>query len=272
MFTHASPKVEYNRISGGPASCELADILVVVDDPYHPAPLEQRRSVLIQAKMLTMKGNEYQLQLNSSNEQIQYELMSTWPGFWFKHKYFGPRKVRDIKCGPQHWGWSGEYGGIEPRPDHWWAQYHILGYIPSRIPAVGRSTNLGRFLAGMLAGRMAHGRAAAIGGADDWSDTVQELLNITYARAASLSGARFSRGQRHTLLMQMTQAEKAMLASRFAAPSRGFGGGADDDLPPTEFDEEIWPDGPISVVHFTIGEGTSPEGGSDHVIDLYPDR
>lgn len=239
VFCHSRPHVSFAPVphpqfAGGPNPrvCELADLLIVMDhvDPHNN--IDERRAVLVQAKML--KANRLQL---SSREWIQHELLAWRQAFTFVDKQYDPR-VRDINGSavgaPLY---TAEYGGIDLKssPPKW--QHEFTRTIQ---PWFGGSVPLSHYLAEMATGSRSCGREAARGGPDDWSFTVDELLRITAAIPISKSVG-YSRGNSHVIGLMVDRSDVK------GGVDDGDGGdhiGAD----PIE-----WPEGPISTVHLTIG-------------------
>jgi len=242
VFTHAAPKVRFSRPGGGVGTCELADLLVVIDDPSAAIPEDRRRAVLVQAKLHAPPG---QLRLNPHNERVQFELLSAWPDFTFQAGFYRPH-ARDLKLGPSDPAWSGEYGGIEQPPPGTWTQYHVRNAAFKTNPPVTGAVTLGGLLSGMLAGRGGYGRAAVPLGRDPWSETADQLLDVTFMRPLRASQPRSRRGRNSCLAFMNFDNE---------VDGRALFTGDASAVPPSEaFAEEEWPDGAISVVRFTVGE------------------
>ena len=182
VFCHSRPHVTFPQIPhpqypGGPLArrCELADLLIVIDhvDPFQE--IDERRAVLVQAKML--KGGKI---APSGKEWIQHELLGWLPAFTFVDTGYDPRS-RDLKgtplVGASHF--TAEYGGIDLKssPPVWqhWLPDTATPWFQLDLP-------LADYLAGMATGDTHCSREAVRGGADDWSFTVDELLRVTAAR------------------------------------------------------------------------------------------
>ena len=242
IFTHATPKVFFVRQDGTDGFCELADLLIVIDDPHSTMLFERRRAVLVQAKLHDPPG---EIKLNSGNERVQFELLSAWPSFKFQTSLYRPHG-RDFNLGPPNVSWSGEYGGIEQPPSGDWTQYHIFNAPFRKKPPIGGAVSLGTLLAGMLAGRPEYGRPATPLGRDPWSETVDELLDVTFNLPLRDRQPTSKRGRAHLL---------AFSNLNRAAEVRLRQSGVAADVPPLEYSgEEEWPDGAISIVRFLIGD------------------
>ena len=242
VFTHAAPKVGFTRRNGNAGSCELADLLIVIDDPFTAVPEDRRRAVLVQVKL---QAPPAQFRLNRGNERVQFELLSGWPGFKFQASFYKPH-TRDLKVGPVKSAWSGEYGVIEqPQPGSW-TQYHIIpGAHFSATPPVIGAVTLGNLLAGMLSGRNGYGRIAVPRSLDPWSETVDELLEVTFARPLRGSHPRSKRGRRSDLVFSNCNCR----VDGMAPPTDDIGA-----VPPSDVDDdEKWPDGAVNVVRLIVG-------------------
>ena len=176
VFCHNRPQVTYpasNASSLGSRlpQCELADLLLVIDDKTAGAP-PTRRAALVQAKMAKGKPS---IALRGG-DLVQLRLLQHWPPFNFVDKGFSKRSrdfnkavTRPVAAS------SGLYGVIDKaRPD--WQQVAT----PSIQQVSVSGAKFGDYLAGMADGsKAATGRAAIPGGNDDWSFTVDELLKVT---------------------------------------------------------------------------------------------
>lgn len=244
VFCHAAPKVSFTRPgTAGTGCCELADILLVIDDLSASAPEERRRAVLVQAKLHDVPGC---IRLNGGNDRVQFELLSEWPAFTFEATFYKCH-ARELTLGPVPWSCSGEYAGIDQPPPGAWTQYLITRPQFASTPPLHGATSLGSLLAGMLAGRAGYGRAAIPFGRDPWSETVQELLDVTFSRPIRGSQPNSKRGRSHLLNFD----RNASAPEPWLARSGAVGG---SPMSP-EYEGEEWPDGAISVVRFILGEG-----------------
>lgn len=169
VFCHQTPMVDYNA----PRKCELADLLVVIDEGVAPVP-NDRRALLVQAKIA-----HHPTRLSSPGDITQFNLLSTWPTFKFVGPY--PQNWRHIGASgtPGNVADSADYGLIDlsPRPVAW------EQVDPANPLASGVGISLGATIARMAAGIA--GREAVVRGNDDWSDTVEELLNRTFSSVAT---------------------------------------------------------------------------------------
>jgi len=245
IFTHQTPKVSY---VGGATSCELADLLVVIDEISGGAT--DRRALLIQAKI----AHHPTLTLHKPNDLVQFGLLDTWPDFQFIHQPY-PTNMRQIGApgAPGLVGDSADYGLIDLLPSG--VAWRQVDPANPMTPAAGVS--FGELLADMAVG--AAGRAAIRGGSDDWSDTVEELLRTTYF---ALAGGGFGGHPRGVTTFSRLSVNDDFAANGFqpagvvhifgGPPSAGEGGGEDAPRDP----------GPISVVHvrLTRAEESAPSG------------
>jgi len=251
VFCHGSPQVSFTDAAGTSRRCELADLLIVVDDCTGTA-VSDRRALLVQAKLFSSAGTIS----TSGTAAHQLDLYSRWPSFTFTSSAYKATSRDFAASGPGLVGESGRYGGIDlsPRPVVW---EHI---IPSSSMTAGTGTQLADFLSEMVIGSTAFGREATPGGSDDWSSTVDELLSVTAAQtvslAASLSGGSRPRGASATASMFIDSMISALGA---AVPHTGLRGSA--DVPPsTVGPRETGPDGGISVLRIAIERSEEREG------------
>lgn len=169
VFCHQSPMVDFTDAAGTPQRCELADLLVVVDDQTGATP-GSRWAVLVQAKMAAAGGGQT---LSRTQDLVQLELLSTWPKFTLPPTFLPSSRVFST-C--RHAGRAsdcGRYGLIDPQPAPVWRQQ------PPAVSMPAGGLELGSFLAHMVeTGQTGYGREAT-GVADDWSFTVDELLRVT---------------------------------------------------------------------------------------------
>lgn len=186
VFCHQTPMASFIDSSGTARKCELADLLVVVDD-LTSTMSTARWAVLIQAKMAGPAGGQT---LTRQSDLTQLDLLSNWPSFTLPAGFApGPRDFSTctyagsaIECG--------RYGLIDKQPNSAWHQQAPAAAMPSR------GDQLGTFLARMVEGRIGYGRQAT-GTGDDWSRTVDELLKVTAGLAFTYSTGlkgRHSRG------------------------------------------------------------------------------
>lgn len=170
VFCHQSPRVKFRAPASKPKCCELADLLVVVDDLDPNGEILKRMAVLVQAKMAT---HSIVTRLITSGDLKQLDLYSNWHPFDLP-KYFSRQLGRNFAtC--RHPGTTadcGRYGLITKQPVRRWHQRP-----PAKTMPVG-GDELGTFLARMAASQTGYGREAT-GCGDDWSRTVKDLLEVT---------------------------------------------------------------------------------------------
>lgn len=172
VFLHQRPKVRFpspTMAHCGPGFCELADLLIV-----HDHERTARRAVLVQAK--TVPG--------CAVTGDQKKLYERWDPFRFAA---GPKnaKGRPYAIAPNDEGCR--YGIVRippPRLEEPWLAEQPLATRPP--------DDFGRLLAEMLAatvaGRPMPARPATIGGNDDWSALIDELLAISLTAYYPLKG------------------------------------------------------------------------------------
>lgn len=239
VFCHSRPHVTFAPVPhpkhpGGkvPRRCELADLLIVIDhvDPFQK--IDDRRAVLVQAKLL--KGGAVK---PTGAEWVQHELLSWLPVFTFVDACYDQRN-RDLNGTPLVGSpiLSAEYGGIDLKssPPVW---RHEL--TQTTAPWFSSPIPLADFLAHMATGGFDCGRDAVRGGSDDWSFTVDELLRVTAARPITRKKSSVLRGNENVV---------GFLADTSPLFSSGDGGW-DDYI---EGDVPEWPEGPISTIHMSI--------------------
>ncbi len=171
VFCHQSPKATFSDIHGTSVSCELADLLVVVEDNTG-GKVGRRWAALVQAKIASSGGGKT---LSSSGDLRQLDLFTRWPAFTLPSGYlpgardFSTCSYRGTKLD------CGRYGLIEKHPSPDWRQQSPNASMPAG------GDELGTFLAHMVeTGQVGYGREAT-GLTDDWSQTVDELMTRTYA-------------------------------------------------------------------------------------------
>ena len=110
-------------------------------------------------------------------------------------------------------------------------------------PCFLAKADLGIFLAGMAVGGTQYGREAIVGGADDWSFTVDELLRVTGGKPILKRTPHVFRGN---------QATAGFIVDTTVGldTTAGFDGVGGPLSPEGEGLE--WPEGPMSTVHFTF--------------------
>ena len=118
VLCHQTPMVDFVDAAGAPQRCELADLLVVVDD-LTGSPPAPRHALLVQAKMAAVGGGQM---LTGTQDLVQLELLSRWPRFVLPPT-FSPRSRDFSTC--RHPGVvldCGRYGLIDPQPAPAWRQ------------------------------------------------------------------------------------------------------------------------------------------------------
>lgn len=246
VFCHSAPHVKFAaiphpRYPGGrmPRVCELADLLIVVDYIDLQKDIDDRRAVLVQAKIL--KGGKI---APSGQEWVQHELLGWLPDFTFVDSRYDSR-IRSLNSMPlvgmPHL--TGEYGGIDLKTSppiwHHWLTATAAPWFHAPLP-------LASYLAGMVTGDGDCSRKAVRGGLDDWSFTVDELLRVTAAIPMTLKSGNLRGNDNYVGFLTDTL---DLAAGATAADTDEDGGSAGGGFE-GEFAE--WPDGPISTVHVTI--------------------
>lgn len=244
VFCHSRPQVTFAPIphpnypnGKNPRRCELADLLIVMDHVDDTEKIVDRRAVLVQAKML--KGGALK---PTSSEWVQHELLAWLPVFTFVDSGYNSRsrnlKQQPLVGSPAH---TAEYGGIDlnSAPPTW---RHELTETTSHW--FSSPISLSDYLAGMATGDPSCSREAVRGGVDDWSFTVDELLQVTASLPITKTNA-VSRGNSNVICF--------IADTSSLMPS---GGGGKDYF---DTDTPEWPEGPISTVHLTL---TSIEGAA----------
>jgi hypothetical protein len=175
VFCHAAPVVEFSDARHRSYSCELADLLVVVD--VGSAGSFTRRAALIQAKMARAAAR---VSLSGPSSRTQLDLYQNWYKFDFREAAYGLKQV-DFTKGIEAPG-SGTIGVIDR---HLKGQPVWTQHAASPTPAIILDEpHLGEFIAEMADGtRPGFGRLATPTLQTDWSRTVERLLEETYGRA-----------------------------------------------------------------------------------------
>lgn len=169
VFCHKTPLASFKTSS----RCELADLLIVVDDVTGGA-VQDRRAVLVQAKLATSAG---QVSIGTGGPSVQLDLYEHWHLFTLSSGY-DPRSRDFGACTlPGATLDDGRYGIIDQfGASPLWTQVEPT---TSPMKAAGEPA-LGTFMAHMTEiGSRSYGREALAGGTDDWSFTVDELLTVT---------------------------------------------------------------------------------------------
>lgn len=242
VFCHGSPQVSFADASGVTRRCELADLLLVVDD-CTGGPISDRRAVLVQAKLFSAART-----ISTSGPAAhQLDLFTRWPSFNFTAAIYNPAARNFSTSGPGNVGESGRYGGIDlvPLPVIW------EQIIAASRMAAGTGTGLAEFLSEMLVGAASFGREAIPGGSDDWSSTIDELLSVTAAGTvrlkASLGGTSRARGTSAIAAILVGSLASAMDQANKSHAAFGGAGPPSLVMPP-----ETGPDGGISVLRVAI--------------------
>ncbi|WP_293397677.1 hypothetical protein [Phenylobacterium sp. RIFCSPHIGHO2_01_FULL_69_31] len=240
VFCHQTPRVTFSYKRGAKKSCELADLLVVVDDLTSEEPT-RRWAVLIQAKMSKVGGGQT---LSSAGDLVQLDLLTNWPSFTLPLGF--QQTPRDFStC--SYAGAAvdcGRYGLIHPQPSPDWRQQAPASSMPTG------GAELGTFLARMAEGRVGYGREAT-GRGDDWSLTVDELLTVTGALAF-----KYSAGLAGTHPRLNNKVALVITPADGASPQPWTWGRWAAERPPSGGRPDVPPDGPggqgISFVHIGI--------------------
>jgi hypothetical protein len=172
VFCPTTPKVRFDDIHGQPQpACELADLLIIVEDGATQAPPD-RRALLVSAKRTRQPTRAL-----SGPDLVQLDLYQRSPDFSFHNGPY-PRNSRDIRQPPGDPADSFAYGLVDLLPGTvGWEQ------LPPADPLLtGSGRSLGTTLAEMATGQA--GRPAIPIGRDDWSSTVDELLRTTLSTVA----------------------------------------------------------------------------------------
>ena len=241
VFCHKTPEASFTDSSGISRNCELADLLIVVDDVTSGAPTG-RWAVLIQAKTAAPGGGQT---ITKRRELTQLELLSNWPPFELPTN-FPPGKRDFSSC--SHPGAPidcARYGLIGGQPNPIW---HQQAPAPT-MPAGG--SQLGTFLANMIEdGQTSYGRKAS-GTADDWSRTVSDLLIVSAGLVFKYAQGFKSLQARRTTSMALVVVGRDDLGSPWSSWGKG-------DIPPYSGrpdgirDEDEDPGEGISVLHIGI--------------------
>lgn len=183
VFCHQSPQVSFFDQGGKTQQCELADLLIVVDETASGA-IRDRRAIFVQAKKFSTSGA---ISIPAASRD-QLELYESWPSFRFVSGPYKPVPRNFAGSGqPGSSNESGRYGGIDlpPTAPLW---EHI---VPSTNPAMrrGNGIELAEFVGGMVVGDASIGREAQASGNDDWSMTVDEILSTTAAQSVTLTAS-----------------------------------------------------------------------------------
>lgn len=234
VFCHSRPHVTFTPVphpnyptGTTPRRCELADLLIVIDHIDRFKMIDDRRAVLIQAKML--KGGAIK---PSGKEWVQHELLAWLPPFTFIDSGYDPRsrnlRRTPLVGTPEH---TAEYGGIDLKssPPVWRNEL-----TQTTAPWFDMPVSLAKFMAQMATGNAYYSREAVRGGSDDWSFTVDELLRVTAMHPITLKSG-VARGNDNIV--------------GFITDTSSLGGNGNNYV---ESDTTEWPEGPISTIHVTL--------------------
>ena len=168
VFCHGHPQVSF----GAPRSqVELADLLVV--HQHTKGSRVSARAILLQAKMSTDSTHK----LSTSDPQLQ--LFSTWPSFEFVTGGLAPG-LRNIKEKGKGSRYALIHDGNSYPETITWADQCPWAASPA-TPMLTADRSLARLLGDMLLNK--DGRPFQLGKPkDDWSRTIQELLETTGKR------------------------------------------------------------------------------------------
>lgn len=257
VFCHGHPQVSF----GSPSSrVELADLLVV--HQHTKRARVSARAVLLQAKMSTDSTHR----LSAPDPQLQ--LFSSWPLFEFVSGGLTPG-LRDIK----ERGKGSRYALIHDGPAYpeniGWTDQCPWAASPAKVMLTA-DRSLARLLGDMLLNK--DGRPFQLGKPrDDWSRTIQELLQTTGKRTYRRANIKRGPTPRLTetlatgpgLMLAHTQqghpaslslASKASILDRyFGAVPTSQGDGRDNELPPIEQRDQ--PPGGMSSLIIETTEG-----------------
>lgn len=259
VFCHGHPQVSF----GSPSrQVELADLLVV--HQHRKGTRATARAILLQAKMSTDSTHR----LAPSDPQLH--LFRNWPPFEFVTGGLTPG-FRDLK----EKGKGSRYALVHDGPAYpeqiTWADQCPWAASPAQ-QKLAADRSLARLLGDMLLNK--DGRPFQLGKpSDDWSRTIQELLQTTGQRTYKRANIRRGATPRITealaggvgqMLMYVDggQADGPTSASRASVLHRYFGvvptsqgNGGDSDWPPIEQRDQ--PPGGISslIIETTEGAG-----------------
>lgn len=244
VFCHQTPQVVFN--GPGTGRCELADLLVVVDDLTMPGR-PSRSAVLVQAKMLKASGS-----VSVPGQSDQFHLYSTWPYFRFRSGAYlqHPRNFRSSACGCKTLQ-SGRYGLIDvvSSPPDWHQS------APNATMSATGSPPLGTFIAEMLGQRGGgFGRCCLSPPSDPWSETIDELLRVTAGmkfRHGSFVDSQGNRVPQSRVSFATSLAQSATNFSLDTPVVQCFGDAFPPERPPSE-DRPGPEDGGVSAIRIVI--------------------
>ena len=220
VFCHAAPQVQFRGLGATSHRCELADLLIVVDQFDQGAI--HRRATLVQAKMAS-KAKVAGLSGVSSIRQLF--LYQNWPSFSFTDSAYGINSYSLASTTEQ----SGSFGIIDrhfknnAKDPPVWTQ-HTATPTPDKVTC---EPTLGRFVANMTI-PTGFGRHANLGSKDEWSSVVDLLMQITYNKVlkdtASLGATSPPRGVTSAayFLAKVSQAGGRQVPGGWQPPFDGF--------------------------------------------------
>jgi hypothetical protein len=257
VFCHGHPQVSF----GVPRSqVELADLLVV--HQHTKGTRVSARAILIQAKMSADSTHR----LSASDPQLQ--LFSAWPSFEFVTGGLAPG-LRNIKEKGKGSRYALIHDGFSYPEQITWTDQCPWAASPAK-PMLTADRSLARLLGDMLLNK--DGRPFQLGKPkDDWSRTIQELLETTGRR--TYMRANINRGPTQRISGNLglcsgvmlayaphLQSRSRLSASRVSILDRYFGAtptsqddGSDNMPPPTE--QPDLPHGGISSLIIETAEG-----------------
>ena len=213
VFLHQRPKIRFPSTPAnlvGQGFCELADLLIV-----HDHAGGHRQACLVQAKKIPgapVMGD-------------QKDLYEQWDPFRFAS---GARQVKGRPYDVSPNGEGGFYGVVRVPPpglEEPWLIEH-----PTHAT---QAMEMGRFLAEMLAstvaGRQGPARTAIIGGTDDWSVLIDDLLKMSLGSKYPLAKFWPKRMPRHLQgVVSYLPLDSGWHAVASSEPYFPIGGGGDD--------------------------------------------
>lgn len=264
VLCHQTPRASHGHLSPayhhrarmpaqvrGKWTCELADLLVVMEFPVRGSAIVLRQAGLVQGKTATPATFSL-----SREEHRQHHLLSCWPGFTLsKSGGFAQRTrwLRGLAPG------AGCYGLIDAPSRQW--SVHVP--LPAHTALIDRGEPFGEWLAELATGQdgapadlRPSGRSGPIARSHppEWPLLVDELLRITARRGGvRLGGVRSSRGQSHIVrLVDASGIEPEMIEYRLdedgAEPVETSRSGGGRDAPADRLRRERTAGG-ISVLH-----------------------
>jgi hypothetical protein len=236
VFTHQAPKVRFIGPRKTKAACELADLLLVVDN----VRTGRRQAALIQAKMAAQRGT---VVISRPQDKVQLSLFQSWPRFDFQEAIYKLTNVDFHSGGSAHD--CGQYGVIDRHfiSPPLWSQM-----LPATVPGkTFAAPTLAEFLVDLVRGRV--GRDATPALATDWSRTVEALMTVTYGRPfhhrQSLGPLAFPRGNTTQAFFLQNNLVQVSVSSDGSLPT--------DAEPRTEFIDTGPPNRALSTIWIELG-------------------